>query len=164
MLVQCGEMWRCKLDDPDTACQPYPADHLHATDEPPPDAPTFTPFAPQVLATDLAAEQVPAYLESLQFDTDDPVDLRRKKPDSEAWFDVLTGRQDIADLPDDDLRQLQYLAAGGVQACWVAGQSLTAPAPPTPAVSRPELTITSRMPNCRWQCQALHKERGAFGC
>lgn len=116
-MLQCGETWRCKLDGAGTACHPFPTDYLHATSEPPPDAPTFTPFTPKVLVMDLAAVEVPAYLERLQFDADSPIDLRRKKPDSEAWFDVLVGRQDIADLPDDDLRQLQYVVAGGLPAC-----------------------------------------------
>lgn len=116
-MLQCGEMWRCKLDGAGKGCQPFLSDYLHATAQPAPDAAILAPFTPTVLATALAADQVPAYLEGMQFDADNPIDLRRKKPDSKAWFDVLTGRQDIGDLPDDDLRQLHYVAAGGLPAC-----------------------------------------------
>ena len=116
-MVQCGEMWRCTLDAADTRCQSFHSDYLHATSQPAPNAVILAPFTPIVLNTALAADQVPAYLEAMQFDADSPIDLRRKKPDSEAWYDVLTGKQDIGDLADDDLRQLHYMASSGLPAC-----------------------------------------------
>jgi hypothetical protein len=99
--------------DGEDGIQAFSTDCLHATVPPPHDAPTYTPTQPILLAEALGAEQVPSYLESLQFDADNPIDLRRIKPDSEAWFDVLTGSQDISDLSDADLCDLHYEATGG---------------------------------------------------
>lgn len=109
--LQCGTMWRCKMDGAD-GMQPFSTDYLHATAPPPPDAPIFTATEPITLVEALGTEQIPSYLENLQFDADNPIDLRRIKPDSELWFDVLTGGQDMSDLSDADLCYLHYEAAG----------------------------------------------------
>ena len=43
------------------------------------------------------------------------MDLRRIKPDSGQWFNVLVGTHAVADLSDDDVARLQYTAAAGVR-------------------------------------------------
>jgi hypothetical protein len=66
---------------------------------------------PEQLATVELAE-VPAWLHQYQFNDDAPVDLQRKKPDSQLWLEVLTAGRSVDSLDDDDLRSLRYVAAG----------------------------------------------------
>ena len=68
-----------------------------------------------LLADDLPLTEVPAWLHKYQ--EDPPVDLRRIKPDSGQWFNVLVGTHAVADLSDADVARLQYTAAAGVRQC-----------------------------------------------
>ena len=104
--------WTCKLDDHHRhIC--LSNDSLHATEGP--DEEHIVPaFEPVVLTAEpLQLADVPTWLQEYQFDADAPVDLRRIKPDSELWLDVLTRQRSIASLSDDEVLRLRYNATGG---------------------------------------------------
>ena len=70
-------------------------------------------FLPERLATVQVAE-VAGWLYEYQYNDDAPVDLMRKKPDSQLYADVLTRARSIESLDDDDLRSLRYMVPGAV--------------------------------------------------
>ena len=110
--LQSGENgFACKLDGikGKVHCS---ADSLHATGPPPPDK-TLEPFEHKLLAEALPVAELGGFLQGVQ--EDPPIDLRRSKPDSTVWYDVLTGQRSVATLPDEDILRLRYLVPGGTQ-------------------------------------------------
>jgi hypothetical protein len=82
---------------------------LHATGPAPPET-TLQPFEAKQLAQSLPAAELPGYLDALK--EDPPCDLSRNKPDSALWYEVLTCQRSIANLSDDEVFRLQYVATG----------------------------------------------------
>lgn len=110
VLVQSGiNGFTCKLDGikGKVHCN---TDSLHATEPPPPDT-TLQPFEPELLAKALPVPELEGFLQGVQ--EDPPIDLRRSKPDSGVWYDVLTGQRCVSSLPDDEVARLRYLVPGG---------------------------------------------------
>ncbi|KAL4420068.1 hypothetical protein ABPG77_004333 [Micractinium sp. CCAP 211/92] len=105
-----GDQWKCKLEGVD-GLHSFHCDHLHATGEPPAES-KLAPFDPKVLATDLPATDVPEYLAKLQFDPEEPIDLRRIHPESQTVCDLMTGGLLATELDDATLRRLRYKATG----------------------------------------------------
>lgn len=105
--LQSGSGFSCQFDGVDGLqhCNP---DSLHATGPPPKDK-ELQPFQAKPLAESLPVEELQGWLAGYQ--EDPPCDLRRGKPDSGLWCDVLVGQRSIDSLPDDDLQRLSYVAS-----------------------------------------------------
>ena len=121
MELQCGVNWTCKLDGAERS-EHFDPEWLHAL-APAAQELSVPEFLPEQLAT-VELEEVPAWLHQYQFNDDAPVDLLRKKPDSQLWLEVLTEGRSVDSLDDDDLRSLRYMApgrAGGGGLGWGCG-------------------------------------------
>ena len=105
--LQSGSGYSCKLDGVDGLqhCNP---DSLHATGPPPKDQ-ELQDFQPKLLAEKLQVPELQGWLTAHQ--EDPPCDLRRSKPDSGVWCDVLTGQRSINSLTDDEALRLRYVAS-----------------------------------------------------
>lgn len=109
MQLQCGVNWTCKLDGAERS-EHFAPEWLHALAPAAPEL-ALPEFLPEQLATVQVAE-VAGWLYEYQYDDDAPVDLLRKKPDSQLYADVLTGARSVESLDDDELRSLRYMAPG----------------------------------------------------
>lgn len=96
----------------------FPPGWLHALEQPA--AEDVVPDFQEVCLATVLLQELPAWLHDYQFSAEDPVDLQRRKPDSELWVDVLTGARSIDSLSDDELNGLHYVATGGAS-CWAGG-------------------------------------------
>ena len=112
--------------DSSKAVHAFPADFLHATAAPA--AEHALPVEPAVLLRTLHAHDMPQFLHDFQFEGDEQVDLRRKKPNSRVWERVITGELSVDDLEDEEVVQLGYLAPGKTAACEPHSSSAMMPA------------------------------------
>lgn len=111
LQMQSGTGWTCQLEGEkgQTFCTP---ESLHATEEPPTKQ-VLAAFETVLLTkTPLALAELPDWLHSYQHDPGAPVDLIRKKPDSQLWFEVLTRQRIIDSLTEEEVSCLQYMATG----------------------------------------------------
>ena len=111
MQLQCGINWTCQLDEAER-CEHFAPEWLHALAPAAPEL-AVPEFLPERLATVQVAE-VAGWLYEYQYNDDAPVDLMRKKPDSQLYADVLTRARSIESLDGDDLRSLRYMVPGAV--------------------------------------------------
>ena len=126
----------CQLDC-SKAQHSFHADFLHATAAP--DAQHALPAEQPVLLRTLQAGDMPKFLHDFQFEGDEQVDLRRKRPSSRVWEQVLTKELSVDDLDDDQVVQLGYLAPGKTAAVWARttlSHQQCADARPLPACRR----------------------------